>query len=95
MASKEADVTHLRPKTHQGSAAENLELVQSEQSLNREASRRIAASEVNRCLPLIEDAVANARWAKQLAALAQFAGDAKTENSIRTALVELAESARL
>lgn len=93
MANKEAEVTHLRPRTPQGSAADNLELVRSEQNMNREVSRRIAANETDRCLPLIEDAVANVGWAKQLAALAQFAGDTKTENSLKTALAELAESA--
>jgi hypothetical protein len=95
MASKEAEITQLRPRAPQGSAARNPELVRSEQSLNREACRRIAVNEADRCLPLIEGALANARWAKQLAALAQFAGDRETENSIRTALVELAEASRL
>ena len=65
----------------------------SEEELNKVSAQRIAANEAARRLPALRTASQEARKARQLLAMAAFAGDVETEQEISAALEELTTAA--
>lgn len=68
-------------------------LVHSSEDLNVATVARIAESEADRCVPLLEQAARQAKRAKQLRAMAQFVGDEDTDRKLEKALRRLTGAA--
>jgi hypothetical protein len=70
-------------------------LLRCSEDLDKETARRIAQNAAARRLPAIRRAMHEAQQVKRLAGMAAWAGDTETEESLTTALEELATAANL
>jgi hypothetical protein len=70
-------------------------LIRCEEELNRTTIKRIARTEATRLLPGLRRAAEEAKRARQLVGMAEFAGDTETQDTLRLTLKQLEDAAKV